>query len=251
MLTDQLPTCRFCESPATRWRLPGLPRWGEDASFQFYKEEDAYAHWEEVGAPDEAYGTCDEHFEATRDSEGNITLTAAGHHRLREAVKTELKKGNMRGAASARKELKKERRLEVIARLGGQCSECDEDDPAILRIHYGHLRPVDVRSPTEWYLHLLEQPGALALASLRCPNHLRSTALSARDAAIEAYGGACVDCGATEGQLWVMVKPGTPALRWSNGHKMSSKEKYKRLAELGFPSGFEVRCATDALRNRG
>lgn len=235
MLTDQFPTCRFCEDPATRWRLRTVPEWGLDPlTGAAEKEEAALARWGEAGAPEGVYGTCDAHFYARHDEQGNtvVAVVSGRTRRLRKAS------GGQRHS---------KQRDTLIDNLGGKCDTCGGTDRTLLRIVWlPQVRPSEGTS-SQWYQWLVDNPDALDQCVLRCVTHEspKRVAGSLRDNAVEAYGGACTVCGGTK-VLWVVPEPGVAAPRYPGGRKMGSNDKLRWLAARGYPSGWTIRCPKHA-----
>lgn len=242
-LSEQLPKCHCCAGQATRWRLPGSPAWGQGADFRTLDEALVLSIWEHDGVPDDAYGTCTEHFHHELDEKGNVVLSAAGRHYERLLIVE-----NKPTRAQRVKARKTEFRLRVFRELGGECGECGEANPNLLRIQWPFRGRPDAApaGPTERYSWLLDNPDVLRRHRLRCCSHLSSVSDRHREAAVAAYGSTCA-CGETEG-LWVMPQAGTSTPRYPGGGKYGSRDKYRWLVQQGFPTGWVVVCPAHVTR---
>lgn len=241
-LGKQIPLCSFCpdEVLATRWRLPDNPPWGLDANYDEVEEEWAYRIWEIDGAPADAYGTCDKHLYAKRNAAGDVELSARGRFVQKQQEAATPKPTR----AQVRRNYRTGLRSQVIEKLGGQCSECDETSQQLLQIRFAFQTLPDSargKSLEEWHRQLLAQPELLQLCTLRCLAHAGSSGTDQRAAVVAAYGGACAECGVTEG-LWVVPQDGTEVPRYPGGRKYGSRDKLRWLAQQGFPPGWELRC---------
>lgn len=244
----QLPECRFCGKQTTRWRLPNNPPWGltPEPEFARVHEDTALLLWEFDGAPDEAYGTCDEHFFSELDEQGNIVVSAAGRHHQRQLDRAN---GGLSRAERVRRR-KVLARTKVIAALGGTCP-CGESDPGLLQIRWAFAtRPVDESGRTlsdlDWHLWLMDNPKQRVHCHLECVAHPVRLPDQHRDAAIQAYGGAC-GCGELE-NLRVVPNEGVSVPKYPGGRKMGSRDKYRWLVRQQFPAGWRVACLAHSVR---
>lgn len=149
-------------------------------------------------------------------------------------------------------------RVEAIAAYGGQCSRCERTDIADLRLKLDPSRPLDYWSGmhlnnwAEKYEHLAERGWPEGLCIVLCIEHegelLQAKRTrdkqSLRSQIVEGYGRVCVGC--TEpvntNTVWLVRKPGQPALTYQEGRKMNTRAKYETLVRLGFPAGWSLIC---------
>lgn len=147
---------------------------------------------------------------------------------------------------------------------GRQCISCGSTDRDILQIVLAPGQPADLwarfglRGWNAKYEFLKERGYDPKLCVVRCDTcvgknlaNLDTAAVRLRARVIDAYGGCCSRCGANPigksghlsvADLWLVRKPGGQVLRYANGRKVSSKDKYRALANAGFPQTHELLC---------
>lgn len=146
---------------------------------------------------------------------------------------------------------------------GQRCIGCGQANPDLLQLVIGpgyaanYWAERGIRGFNAKYQFLAEREYPAGLCVIRCMpcvgkliSGSDSAGVRLRARVIEAYGGQCRQCGgeptdpAGNGDLWLVRKPGAAVLRHPGGKKVASKDKYRRLAGLGFPDTHELLCRT-------
>lgn len=158
---------------------------------------------------------------------------------------------------------RREKALDVYGRV---CVDCGETNTDLLQLVLAPGQPADlwarlgVQGFSGKYKLLNARHYPSDLCVTRCDSCVgRALTLSAagpsaarelRTAVLAAYGGECRRCGQLTG-LWLVKKPGIEKLRYAGGRAVSSRDKYRALAQAGFPATHELLCRGCFTAERG
>jgi hypothetical protein len=158
---------------------------------------------------------------------------------------------------------RREKALDVYGRV---CVDCGEANTDLLQLVLAPGQPADlwarlgVQGFSGKYQLLATRCYPSGLCVVRCDSCVgRALTLSAaepsaarelRTRVLAAYGGECRRCGRLVG-LWLVKKPGVEKLRYPGGRTVSSRDKYRALAQAGFPGTHELLCRGCFTAERG